>query len=105
MISVVERRQVSHKKHIGSSYIITLPNLHVVRSVNCPNLDPCLSGLILVYRLWGDESMQKAIAAVEQGGASICHAAEKYGIPRSTLSIYSLLTTTYWYVQTKFILV
>ena len=65
------------KKHLGSSYIITPPNLHVVRRVNCPNLDPCLSGLIQVYRLWGDESMQKAIAAVEQGGASICHAAEK----------------------------
>ena len=33
--------------------------------------------------------MQKAIAAVEQGGASICHAAEKYGIPCSTFFIYT----------------
>ena len=41
-----------------------------------------------------DESMQKATAAVEQGGASIRHAAEKYGIPiRSTLPIYRLLIT------------
>ena len=38
------------KKHVGSSYILTPPNLHVVRSVllNCPNLDPRLSGLIHV---------------------------------------------------------
>ena len=33
--------------------------------------------------------MQKAIAAVEQGEASICHAAKKYGIPRSTFFIYT----------------
>ena len=42
--------------------------------------------------------MQKAIAAVEQGGASIRHAAEKYGIPRSRLSIeftYHMFHTFY----------
>ena len=50
------------------------------------------------HKLWGDESVQKAIAAVEQGGASIHHAAEKYGIPRSRLSIeftYHLFHTFY----------
>ena len=49
-------------------------------------------------KLWDDESMQKAIAAVEQGGASIRHAAEKYGIPRSRLSIeftYHMFHTFY----------
>ena len=49
-------------------------------------------------KLWDDESMQKAIAAVEQGGAIIRHAAEKYGIPRSTLPIeftYYMFHTLY----------
>ena len=41
-----------------------------------------------------DLSMQKATAAVGQGGASIFHAAEKYGIPiHSSLPIYRLLIT------------
>ena len=45
--------------------------------------------------------MQKAIAAVEQGGASIRHAAEKYGIPRSTLSIQPTYHSdySYWYFR------
>ena len=53
-------------------------------------------------RLWDDKNLQKATTAVEQGGASIHHAEEKYGI-RSTLPlqatyhvshfVYSLLTT------------
>ena len=36
----------------------------------------CLLGLVHV-------GLQKATAAVERGGDSICYAAEKYGIPRS----------------------
>ena len=54
-------------------------------------------------RLWDDKNLQKATTAVEQGGASIRHAEEKYGI-RSILPlqaittchtscVYSLLTT------------
>ena len=36
-------------------------------------------------RLWTNEAMQKAVAAVEDGGESIRLVSEKYGIPRSTL--------------------
>ena len=36
-------------------------------------------------RLWDDASMSKAVVAVEQGGDSIRRAADKYGVPRSTL--------------------
>ena len=43
-------------------------------------------------RLWDDENMQKATAAVEQGGASIHHAAEKYGTC-STLPIQATYHT------------
>ena len=37
-------------------------------------------------KLWDDESMQRDITAVEQGGDSIRRAAEKHGIPCSTLN-------------------
>ena len=36
-------------------------------------------------KLWSDESLQKAVAAVEKGEDSIRRAADKYGLPRSTL--------------------
>ena len=36
-------------------------------------------------KLWDDESMQRAVTAVEKQGESLRHASEKYGIPRSTL--------------------
>ena len=36
-------------------------------------------------KLWSDESLQKAVAAVEKEEDSIRRAADKYGLPRSTL--------------------
>ena len=36
-------------------------------------------------KLWSDENMQRAVAAVEKQGESLRHASEKYGVPRSTL--------------------
>ena len=36
-------------------------------------------------KLWDDESMQRAVTAVEKQGESLRHASGKYGIPRSTL--------------------
>ena len=37
------------------------------------------------YCTWSDESMIKAMSAVEQGGLSVRRASELYGVPRSTL--------------------
>ena len=33
-------------------------------------------------KLWSDENMQRAVAAVEKQGESLRHASEKYGVPR-----------------------
>ena len=60
----------------------------VVRSHPKPVLHRGYDNLLLrsgPRKLWDNESMQKAIAAAEQGNDSIHRAAEKYGIPTSTL--------------------
>ena len=69
-------------------YNFPLLKQRVVRSHPKPVLHRGFDNLPLrsgPCKLWDDESMQKAIAAVEQGTDSIRRAAEKYGIPRSTL--------------------
>ena len=64
-----------------------LPSLkqHTVRSQSVAlsqSYIPTRSG---PHKLWSDESLQKAVAAVEKGEDSIRRAANKYGLPRSTL--------------------
>ena len=38
------------------------------------------------YKSWSEEKMQLAYEAVLESGLSVRHAAEEYGIPRSTLA-------------------
>ena len=50
----------------------------IIEAACCKNVPKFVLTLINTtqVRLWGDESMQKTIDAVEQGGASIHHAVD-----------------------------
>ena len=64
-----------------------LPSLkqRTVRSQSMALSQSCIPIRSGPCKLWSDESLQKAVAAVEKGEDSIRHAANEYGLPHSTL--------------------